>query len=227
MEKIKLLLVEDEPDWQFVVRETLNLTGRYEIRTADNGKEGLKLWGLFKPDVIVADVIMPEMNGLEMVKEIRKKDQHVRIILATAKNGQADISEGLDLDIDNYITKPYTSPVLDKYIQALFRDAAKYRDRSSYQMGSYIFDRKMRQLKWKDKIFKLTPLEANVLLFLINHQGEAVDRDQILQNCWIKETVYDTHSLNVVISKLRDKLKNDPAIWINTCFKGYQFVLCE
>jgi len=184
MRTIKLLFVEDDDTLAYVIRVSLNITKRYEVETACNGEEGLKKFHAFKPDVIVSDIIMPKMTGLEMVREIRKQDRNIPIILATGqRKEQKDIIEGLSLGVDNYIQKDFEPEVLDKYIQAAFRKELDQTDEPCY-LGNCLFDKSRKYLKRDETTCKLTAREAAVLWLLWNEKGKIVKKKDILGKLW-------------------------------------------
>jgi len=216
MKIIKLLFVEDDKALAYVIKVSLNITKRYEVVTACNGEEGLELFHSFKPDVIVADIIMPIMTGLEMVKEIRKHNKRIPIILATGqKKEQKDIIEGLSLGVDNYIQKDYEPEVLDKYIQALFRNEPEQTDEPC-NIGNFVFDKSKKYLKYNDTISKLTTREANVLWMLWNEKGQLVKRKDILDKLWGDDKQNESRCLDLIVCKLRKKLHIDPSIQLIT-----------
>lgn len=219
----KILFVEDDPDFRFLIEECLALTGRYVIETACNGKEGLKKYKTFKPDVIVADIAMPEMSGLEMAEEIRAKNENIPIILATGKTGQADRIEGLKRGVDNYIHKPYIPEVLDMYIQSLFRKETTQINQV-YQIGEFLFDKKNYTLKWNGETYPLTVRETEVLWMLYEEKSNLVKRQNILEKFWVGDTYHDSRALDVCINKIRNKLRKDLSIQLIT-MRGEGYIL--
>lgn len=121
MDMIKLLLVEDDDSLSFMLKGSLELLGKYEIHTATNGIEGISVYNKIHPDIIVADVEMPQMSGFEMVKKIRETDVHTPIIFASARKNPKDLIDGLNLGADNFIRKPYLPEELNIQILVLLR----------------------------------------------------------------------------------------------------------
>lgn len=120
--KIKLLLVEDDSMLTYVVKSSLEgLIGGYEVITAVNGQEGLKAYQEYHPDIIISDVDMPVMNGLQMVERIREVDGNIPILLASALGSPKDVTSGYKLGADNYVKKPFVAEELDAHIHALLK----------------------------------------------------------------------------------------------------------
>ena len=217
MEKRKLLFVEDDIGLCYVFQNSLQLTNRYTVEIAINGKEGIEKYRQFNPDVIVSDIIMPGMSGLKMVEEIRKTDHSIPIILVSGeKKEQADIVYGLQLRVDNYIQKPLIPEVLDWYIKALFRKETKEINKESCRIGDFVFDIKRQTLQLGDKFFHLTTREANVLRMIWFGKGNLVKRNNILFELWGNDYTGMSRSLDVCISNLRKILRKDPSVQIIT-----------
>jgi len=215
MGKRKLLFVEDDAGLCFLIQNSLEITNRYTVETANNGKEGIKKYRLLNPDVIVSDIMMPGMTGLEMVEEIRKTDHRIPIILVSGeKKEQADIVYGLKLGVDNYIQKPYVPEVLDGYINALFRKETEIIKEEPCRIGDFMFDKNRQTLQCEGKIFHLTTREADVLWMLWIGNGHLVERQKILIDLWGKDDAGTSRSLDVIISKLRKLLQNDLSVQI-------------
>lgn len=229
MNKIKLLLVEDDESLAFIIKGSLELTGHYDVYTAVNGKEGVEAYGTFKPDVIVSDIEMPEMCGQELVSLIRQKDRQIPILLATARTSSQDVIQGYNLGADNYIKKPYLVEELDAQIQAILRRTLPIEqvtpDNSDiYPIGLYKLHLKHRYLQLNDKHTKLTEREVLILWMLYDQKGEIVKRDDILMQFWGGSNFYVSRSLDVFIRNLRKYLSDDPSIQIET-IRGKGFKL--
>ena len=132
---IKLLLIEDDANLAFIEKSTLeDIVGGYEVMTVSNGKDGIKAWEEFKPDVIISDIDMPIMNGIEMVKHIREIDGDTLILFTTNLTSPKKLEEGYAAGANNYIKKPFVPEELDAHIQSLLRlkNGQKSRNVSSY-----------------------------------------------------------------------------------------------
>jgi DNA-binding response OmpR family regulator len=222
--EIKILLVEDDPACSQVVKDSLELMGGYDVCVAGNGVEGYEVYKTFRPDLIVSDVEMPEMSGLEMVKCIRKEDHTIPIILASAKTGPKDLVKGFQLEVDDYIKKPYLPPELNLHIKAVLRRTVIQKkpnpDRTALlPIGAYLLDTHTHLLKWGKEEIKLTTRESQILEMLYEHKGEVVKRENILQHFWAKDDFYASRSLDVFVNKLRKYLVKDTSIQIQTVWK--------
>ena len=117
---IKLLLVEDDPNLRYVVQCGLeDIIGGYEVQTAANGEEGLKVWETFRPDIIISDIDMPVMDGFEMVRRIRETDADTPILFASALTSPKDVKHGYELGVNNYVKKPFIADELDAHMKAV------------------------------------------------------------------------------------------------------------
>ena len=228
MKTIKLLLIEDNEDLSYILKNSMEDVddGGYEVDIALNGEEGLKQFELFKPDVIVADIKMPKMDGLEFVKHIRQKDRNMPIILATGKNLPKDVIEGYNTGANLYIKKPYTPEELDAHIKSLLGtiESSRLRLMSDIpKIGKYTFDHKNRLLIYNDSDEqRLTARDSDILKILLQHKGEIVEREYLLKIFWgVNYVDTASNSLNVFITKLRKYFSKDPSIKItNVKLKG-------
>jgi DNA-binding response OmpR family regulator len=221
MHEIKILLVEDDPIFSQVVKNSLELMGDYDVCLAENGVEGYEAYKTFGPDLIISDVEMPKMSGFEMVKCIRDEDAIIPIIMASAKTEPKDLSKGFHLDIDDYVKKPYLPAELNLHIKAVLRRTAIQKnpnpDKSMlHPIGAYLFNPHTHLLKWREEEFELTARESHILEMLYKQKGEIVRREDILQRFWSKDDFYASRSLDVFVSRLRKYLGKDTSIQIQT-----------
>jgi len=228
MEKIKLLFVEDDTSFAFIVKGSLELTGVYQIETASNGKEGLDMYYSFKPDVIVADIEMPVMNGKEMIRQIRKDDTKIPILFATGYTNAKDVLEGYKLDIDNFVKKPFLPEELGAHVQAVLKRSQKSLDSNTINgniyLNEYIFNTDKQYLKYKNITKKLSTRGTKILHKLYENRGNVVLRNEILGELWGTSDFFTSRSLDVYINKLRRYLSLDPKINIET-IRGKGLVL--
>ncbi|MDR2917787.1 MAG: response regulator transcription factor [Tannerella sp.] len=222
MNEIRLLLVEDDTAFSQIVKDSLELTGDYIVYTAKDGQEGYSAFKSLVPEVIVSDVEMPKMSGLEMVKLIRKEDENIPILLASAHTGAKDLSDGFKLNVDNYIKKPYLAGELNWHIKAIMRrvhqvqEEAEKIENTVFTLGRYLLDLKNCVLVLDEERFDLTIREAEILQMLYENKGIVVKRKDILLHFWGTDNFYTSRSLDVFVSKLRKYLKKDPSIQIQT-----------
>lgn len=223
MEKIKLLIVEDDEGLSFIEKTGLeDIVGGYEVSIANNGKEGLEIWESTHPDVIVADVDMPVMNGLEMVEHIRHCDNHVIIIFTSALTSPKDVQAGYRIGVNNYVKKPFEPEELDAHIKALLRlreAPATNGTTDSYTIGRYVLNVKQTELQdtLTGKITAMTWREANILQVLAENWGKTVRRDMLLERFWhVHDDYFASRSLDVFVNKLRKMISDDDSISIKT-----------
>ncbi len=232
---IKLLLVEDDDACAYAMQGGLELLNVYEVRCAANGREALALYNSFHPDVVVSDVQMPEMDGFELARTIRKNDKKVIIILATGLTSPKDLREGYHTGIDEYVKKPFIAEELHYRIQAIVKrshnnseTASKPEDNIRYlTIGRYIFDPENKTLALNSQVTqKLTSREAQLLLLLHENHNRLMHRKDILQQFWPGEDpVFSSRSLDVFISKLRKYLSEDQSVKIvNVRGKGLRLL---
>jgi DNA-binding response OmpR family regulator len=220
MAKIKLLFVEDDATFSYIVKNSLELTGKYEVQAASNGKEGLEMYHAFEPDVIVADIEMPVLDGMEMVKKIRDKDELVPIFLATGRTNVQNVLKGYQLNIDNFIKKPYIPEELNAHIQAILRrmkDILSVPEKKKIvHLGEYIFNIEKQILQYEDNIYKLSGRETQILARLCEQTGKLILRKHLLEEFWKVNDFFTSRSLDVFVSTLRKRLAHDPHIKIET-----------
>jgi len=228
MSKTKLLFVEDDTTFSYIIKNSLELSEEYEIQTASNGKEGLEMYRTFSPDVIVADIEMPVLDGLEMVKKIREKNESIPILLATGQTNVQNVLKGYKLNIDNFIKKPYIPEELDAHIQAILRRIKNslliHAKKDLILIGEYIFNADKQILQYKNIIHKLTTRESQILEKLYEQKGKLITRDSILEGLWGANDFFTSRSLDVFINRLRKRLSRDLNIKIETV-RGKGFLL--
>jgi DNA-binding response OmpR family regulator len=220
MNRIKLLFVEDDTSFAFVIKGSLELSGSYTVQTASNGEEGLEFFETFNPDVIVADIELPILSGIEMVKEIRQKNEFIPILLATGHTSAQDVLDGYKLNVDNFIKKPYLPEELNAHIQAILKRLhtalVVHNDKAIVSLGQYIFNVDGQSLRWENETIKLTSRETKVLWKLYEQKEKLVIRESLLDELWGNNDFFTSRSLDVFINTLRKYLSNDPMIRIET-----------
>lgn len=220
MNKIKLLFVEDDASFAFIIKGSLELTDLYEVQTAANGKEGLFFYKSFNPDVIVSDIEMPVLNGIEMIKAIRSKDSYIPILFATGRTSAIDVIKGYELGVDNFIKKPFLPDELSMHIQAILKRLSNnplhVNIGDDVYLGLYKFNIKRQTLEWENEAYSLTPKENEILQRLYERKNEIYPREKILEEIWGFSDFYTSRSLDVFINHLRKLLQNDPNIKIQT-----------
>lgn len=219
---IKLLFVEDDEDSAYVTRGGLELIGEYDILWAKDGEEAWELFQKDNPDVVVTDIEMPRMNGLELIRRIRETGQTTIIIIESGKTYPKNVVDGFDSGADNYIKKPFLAEELHAQIQAIFRRTLYRTMDSSSQIitsdcikiGLYRFFFLEEVLELNSGKIKLTAREAGILKMLCDKRNSTVPREEILTAFWDETDYFTSRSLDVFISKLRKYLSKDKSIQI-------------
>jgi DNA-binding response OmpR family regulator len=228
--RIKLLLIEDEQTMGYMVKDILEKSiGGYEVDWVETGEAALERLQAYTPDIIVADINLPGMSGLQMVEKIRQTNEDIPILFATAKVNTEDEIMGFVAGGDNYIKKPYSPIALNEYVRALIKlktGGAQRRKNALRTIGNYTFDPKNKALTYGDSKKRiLTAKESQILALLLEHKGEVVQRDNILHAFWPKNIYpYSSRSLDVFISKLRKYFSQDPSVLIKNV-KGVGIIL--
>lgn len=231
MEKIKVLLVEDEQTLAMIIKDTLEGQG-FLIQTAADGEEGLRLFFDLRPDVLVADVMMPRMDGFEMVRRIRKTDKHTPVLFLTARSAMNDVVEGFEIGGNDYLKKPFGMQELMVRIKALLGRAArqtpedKTTDMTTFEIGDYRFDATAQRLAYNGRETELSHRESEILRRLCEHKDNVTDMRQMLLDLWGDDSFFNQRSLHVFITKLRHKLAKDERIRIvNVRGIGYKLIV--
>lgn len=215
MEEAKILYVEDDEVLSFVTKDNLELVS-YKVSHYTNGKEALENFEKRDFDLCILDVMLPEMDGFSLAKEIRSRDGAIPIIFLTAKSLKEDKIKGLKLGADDYITKPYSIEELILKIKVFLRRKNVMQNHKSdiINIGSYLFDSRNFKLKNDSNERNLTHRESELLKLLIDNKNVIVERSRILKNIWGEDDYFLGRSLDVFISRLRKYLKEDPRIKI-------------
>ena len=225
-----IYIVEDDEDINELLQFNLSREG-YKVKSFYNSKDALESLSKDKPDLIILDIMLPDIDGLEFCK-ILKSDKnlfHIPIIMLTAKSTEIDKIVGLELGADDYITKPFSFRELIARIKAVLRRTKRYTpenkkgvNNSIIRVGDLEIDQNKLEVRIEGKSIKLTSKEYKLLLTLINSRNKALSRDYILDTVWKDEfDVYD-RTIDVHIKKLRDKL-GDYAKYIKTV-RGYGYM---
>ncbi len=229
-ELINILLVEDESTLAMIIKDTLEGQG-FRIRLAGDGEEGLRLFTQEKPDVLVADVMMPRMDGFEMVRRIRKTDKQTPVLFLTARSGINDVVEGFELGANDYLKKPFGMQELIVRIKALLGRAIRTddfaaRQEAAYEIGSYLFTPRTQRLLHQGTETELSHRESEILRRLCEHQDQVVEMRDVLLDLWGDDSFFNQRSLHVFITKLRRKLAGDGRIRIvNVRGIGYKLIV--
>lgn len=210
----KILFVEDEADLALIVVDTLRNQG-YEVLTAADGADGLEKFRNYRADIVVADVMMPKMDGFSLAKEIRRLAPSVPILFLTAKSTIDDVEEGFEAGASDYLRKPFELRELIVRIKSLLRRF--HSDRSNdviFRIGAYKFNISTQMLSFDDNEVELSYFEARILEHLATNIGKTVDASQLMIAVWQRDEPSNRNSLHGYIHKLRRALHHDPSISI-------------
>ena len=223
--KDRILLVEDDSTLSMIVSETLQRDG-FEVMTAGDGEDGLRKFTRHGADLIIADVMMPRMDGFEMGRRIRQLDRNVPLLFLTAKSEIDDIVEGFELGGNDYLKKPFKMLELIVRIKALLRRNVREED-NLFEIGAYTLDLSTQVLSHKDNgSIELSLIEAKLLRELIVNVGHTVDASTMMQLIWQRDDPYSRNSLHGFIHKLRNYLRHDQSIsLINQRGIGYMLTV--
>ena len=229
-ESINVLLVEDEATLAMIIKDTLEGQG-FRILLAGDGEEGLRLFFEEKPDVLVADVMMPRMDGFEMVRRIRKADRHTPVLFLTARSAISDVVEGFELGGNDYLKKPFGMQELMVRIKALVGRATRQSDTTAtpatvFEIGDYLFDATTQRLAYAGEETELSHRESEILRRLCEHRDRVTDMQQVLLDLWGDNSCFNQRSVHVFSTKLRHKLAKDERIRIvNVRGIGYKLIV--
>ncbi len=208
----KILIIEDEAD--LVKGLKLNLADEgYEVDWASDGREGLRRALEEAPDLVILDIMLPGMNGLEVCRELRQKKANIPVIMLTAKGEEVDKVVGLEIGADDYMTKPFSVRELLARIKAHLR-REKREPRTvpkTCAFGDIEVDFVHFKVRRAGQEFDLTALEVDILKYLIGHKGEVVSREALLDKVWGYDKFPTTRTIDNHILKLRKKIEDDPS----------------
>lgn len=209
----KVLIVDDEPEQSGFLARVLTREG-YEVAVAQSGQEGLRRASDFGPDLILLDVVMPGMNGWEMLAHLREFSS-VPVIMLTAMGGLEDRVYGLDTGADDYVTKPFEMQELKARMRALLRRAAPASDETgsllSLDGGQLVIDPASHQVISQGKQVDLTPIEHRLLLYLARNAGSVMSYEEILDNVWGPGYEDSLTNVKVYVRRLRQKIEVEPS----------------
>ena len=223
---IHILLAEDEPSLAMIVKESLETRG-LKISLFTNGLSAFQGFTKGRYDLIVLDVMMPEMNGFDVAQQIREQDEEIPIIFLTAKSQTDDVLKGFHVGGNDYIKKPFSMEELIVRIHNLLDRKKLQQSAEMFPIGKFTFNFPQQRLTYQNnEPVKLTHREAHLLYHLWNHKNKVLDRSYILQKLWGSDDFFSGRSMDVFISKLRKKLTQDPSIEIlNVRGYGYKLII--
>jgi DNA-binding response OmpR family regulator len=223
----KILIVEDEPNMVAGLRDNFEYEG-YEVLTACDGVEGLARALNDAPDLVVLDVMMPRMSGLDVCRQLKVKHPALPIIMLTARGQEVDKVVGLELGADDYVTKPFSIRELLARIKAVLRRthaAAQHAERCAF--GDTEVNFRTHQVVRAGKPVEFTAKEFELLKYFLSHPGEALSRDHLLKEVWGYDRYPTTRTVDAHVVRLRQKLEpqpEDPKFILTIHSVGYKFV---
>lgn len=224
-EQQRILVVDDEPQITRVLRRSL-ATDAYEVRVAGDGEAALELFTAWKPDLVVTDLSMPNMNGLELCRRLRAISS-VPIIVLSVKGDERIKVEALDAGADDFVTKPFGMDELRARIRAALRRAPiSDADATVVEAGDFSIDLEARSVRVQNREVHLTPKEYDLLLYLLRHHGKVLTHRTLLAAIWGGNYTEQTEYLRVFVGQLRKKIEPDPAkprYILTEPWTGYRF----
>ena len=207
----KILLVDDDDDLREALSEQLVMTEDFDVFEAANGLDGMEKAKAAVYDMVILDVGLPDTDGRELCRRLRKSGVKCPILMLTGHDSDADTILGLDAGANDYITKPFKFPVLLARIRAQLRQHEQSED-AVFQLGPYTFKPAQKMLvDEKDRKVRLTEKETNILKYLYRAQQSVVARDVLLHEVWGYNAGVTTHTLETHIYRLRQKIEPDPS----------------
>ncbi|NLB26701.1 MAG: response regulator transcription factor [Bacteroidales bacterium] len=227
MKSIKLLLVEDDDALRFIVKDNLERNS-YQVDTAENGEQALKLYKENVYNLVILDVMLPKIDGFKVAEQIRKSDEQIPIIFLTARSMTEDKIAGLTIGGDDYITKPFNIEELLLKIKIFLKRSNStingQQEESTEKIGKFIFIPDQLSLSFEENIKKLTIKETELIKLFVQNKNRVLSRKEILETIWGSNDYFLGRSLDVFISRLRKYFKADADIKIiNIHGIGFRF----
>ena len=221
-----ILVVEDEEKILRLLEIELECEG-YRVTKATDGLQALELYNSGGWDLVLLDVMLPGLSGIELLRRIRMKDQFTPVILLTAKDSIEDKVSGLDLGANDYITKPFRIEEILARVRAVFRlrAAAAPQDGEWITAGDLRLNEQTREVVRGDQAIELTPREYDLLVYLLRNRRIVLSRDQIVEAVWGYDYAGDTNVVDVYIRYLRKKIHDDQAAELIRTVRGVGYVL--
>ena len=210
----RILVAEDDPDLALGLRNNLEIEG-YDVRVARDGAEALALALQWQPALLVLDLVMPKIDGMRVLRELRERDSRIAVLILTARGEEADKVRGLKLGADDYVTKPFGLLELLARVESLLRRARGEPTRETaaqlLQFGDVEVDPVARRVRKAGVEVALRPKEYDLLLELLHHRGEVRSRLELMQTVWGYSSAVITRTVDTHMFELRRKLEADAA----------------
>lgn len=225
--KNRILAVDDDRDILKVLKANLELHG-YEVDTADNWTKAQEIISIRQPDLIILDIMLPDGDGIEICRHLRKEFPKIPIVMLTAKDKVSDKVVGLESGADDYVVKPFETLELLARIKACLRRVSPPVTHEKVVIGNIKVDYKKRQVTISGREVELTPKEYELLCFFINNRGEVLSRETIRRTLWKNSQIYSwSRVIDVHIQHLRQKIEKDPSdpkYLLTVPGAGYRFI---
>jgi two-component system KDP operon response regulator KdpE len=219
----RILVIDDEPQITRVLRAALSAQG-YDVRTANDPEEGLRTFKDWPPDLVITDLMMPGMSGVEVTRVIRSQSVTPVLVLSVREHERSKV-EALDAGADDYVTKPFGIQELQARVRAHLRRAPE-RTASAIEAGDFVIDSSAHSVSLQGKPIHLTPKEFDLLVHLARHAGKVITHRALLTAVWGAQSVHQPEYLRVFVGQLRKKLEGDTGKqYIQTePWVGYRFI---
>jgi two-component system OmpR family response regulator len=221
----KLLVVDDEPSLQDIVATSMRFLG-YDVTVASTGRDAVRAATEQRPDLIILDIMLPDFDGLEVLRRIRQESPHVCVLFLTAKDAVDDRVAGITAGGDDYVTKPFSLEEVLARLRGLLRRAGLARSRGEVQLvvGDLTMDEDAREVRRGDEVIDLTATEFELLRFLMRNPRRVLSKAQILDRVWNYDFGGQAHVVELYISYLRKKIDANREPLIHTV-RGVGYVL--
>ena len=227
MPKHKVLIVEDEQDIAGLIKHTLERGGDADAEVVGSGDAALKAVEIRPPDLIILDLNLPVLSGVEVCRILRSRSdvRQVPIIMLTARTGEQDRVNGLDLGADDYVTKPFSLRELSARVRAVLRRSTRTEERqTTYQGNHLIADFEAVAIAVDGEAVRLTRREFELLRYLVQNKNRVVSRDRLLERVWGYDRLVETRSVDVHVGRLRNKLGEAGRQIETVVGLGYRFI---
>ena len=225
MTRPRILLVDDERPFLEILEKDLVAEG-YDVNTAADGSTGIKAAMENQPDLVILDIMMPGMDGLEVCRKLRVECPDLMILFLTAKTPEEDMLKGFETGADDYLTKPVNLAELLARVKALLRRSENWTRQFVHRFADITCDSIMRKVTRAGNNISLSPMEFSLLWYFMEHDGETLERDRLLVEIWGYEAGSVTRTVDIHVARLRNKLEPDPTRprhFFTVRGKGYKF----
>lgn len=222
MKPLKILFADDDLKYSLLLKRFLEKEG-YEVTYVGNGRMAVEQFPLVRPDLVLLDINMPELNGFEVAARIREVDKHVLLFFLSDRSDKADRLQGFSLRANDYLAKPFYPEELIARIRERFAlQLEETVEEETYRFGNTVFNYNTNELRTASSKVLITSRQSDILRLLALNVNNAVPRDQLLEVVWGAVSYANSLALNVQITYLRKALKNDPSVKIESLMKkGY------